>query len=1028
MKKILLTCWICVFCLGLTRLWAQERKVSGRVTDAAGETLVGVTVLVKGTTNGTITDIEGNYTIPISSDDATLTFSFIGMLSKDVQVGTQSMIDVSMQFDTDVLEEVVVVGYGTQRREAVTGSVSSLGGADLREIPAANISSSMQGRLPGVAIQQTSSEPGSTMQIRIRGVRSLTASNDPLIVLDGIPFPGSLNDINPNDVKSLDILKDASATAIYGSRGANGVVLITTYKGVKGQKPQISYNSFVGTKKLFAKYPMMDSQKLLRLRSEAGEYTVAGTPGSEPQFGPDEDPSVNTDFQDLLFKDNALFTSHDIGVRGGTETGAYTFGVSYFHDESLVPTQAFDRYAIRGALDQNLGDYIKVGFSTNNVYSLTQGNQVGIGFALSTTPMTSPYNADGSLKRTVSQVANDDFVLTEGVVNSLGDRWLSETRNFATYNNLYGEVQIPGVEGLRVRSNFGINFRQSNGGGFTGRGVNSFNQDQPSSASVSNSHTYDWTNENMLIYDRDINKHHVNFTGLYSASRNQFNRSRITADDIPEESFQFYNLGQAAGEIQIDPDDQQYILWGLQSLMGRVQYEYNDRYMLTATLRSDGSSRLAEGNKWNTYSALSVGWNLGNENFLNSISLINRLKLRLGYGETSNQAVDPYSTLGSLTTTPYNHGDATYVTGFYVNTLPNATLGWEYSSTVNVGVDFAILNNRLSGTIEYYETRTKDILLNLDLPPTSGVDSYVANIGETKNIGFEMSLNGIVLDNRNGWTVEAGLNFFSNRNELVALADGQEIDEGNQWFVGDPINVIYDYERVGLWQEGDPHLEVLEPEGAPGMIKVKYTGDYNEAGVPTRPIGPDDRQVRQVDPEWQGGFNTRVSYKGFDLSIIGFYQHGGTIISSLYGTTGNLNLLTGRLGNVDVDYWTPENTGAKYPGPTGPRSAENLKYSSTLGYFDASFLKIRTITLGYDLERLNFIQNSGISKMRLYFTAQNPFVLFSPYHSESGLDPESNSRGDENQAINSEYPERLLIQTVNAPRTRNYIIGLNLTF
>jgi hypothetical protein len=448
--------------------------------------------------------------------------------------------------------------------------------------------------------------------------------------------------------------------------------------------------------------------------------------------------------------------------------------------------------------------------------------------------------------------------------------------------------------------------------------------------------------------------------------------------------------------------------------------------MLTATLRSDASSRLAPGHKWHTYPAVSAGWNITKESFMHGITAIDMLKLRVGYGETSNQSIDPYATLGRLSAVPYNFNDQ-YTTGYYLSELSNPNLGWEYSTTWNFGLDFYLLNSRLSGAIEYYVQQTKDILLRVGMPSTSGVDNYMANIGKSQNTGFELSLNGVILDNFNGWTWDAGINLYANRNELLALASGRDRDESNHWFVGHPIDVIYDYEKIGLWQKEDKFLTVYEPGGNVGMIKVKYTGDYNADGSPTRRIGDADRQIMSVEPDFQGGFNTRVAWKDLDLSVIGAFKSGGILISSLYSSAGYLNMLSGRRGNVKVDYWTEQNTGAKYPKPGGLASGDNPKYGTTLGYFDASYVKIRTITLGYNFSP-QWTENVGIDKLRVYFTVQNPFVIFSPYNNETGMDPETNSYGDENVAVSTTIQSRLLTIGTNSPATRNYLIGLNLTF
>lgn len=1002
--------------------FAQNVTVRGKITKDDGQPLPGASVVVKGTTNGTTSNEQGNFQIS-APGDATLVISSIDFTSREIKVNNQSTVNVTLSSADKTLGEVIVVGYGTQRKEAITGSVASINGDKMREVPSPNVTQALQGRLAGVEISQTSTRPGATMQIRIRGIRSLSADNNPLIVLDGIPFIGSLADINPNDVKSIEVLKDASATAIYGSRGANGVLLITTDKGSKNRKPRINYSTYVGSQSIFAKYPMMNGPQFVALRAARGQYAN----------GQDEADDVNTDWQDLFYK-TGIVTDHNVSLSGGSEAGSYNFGMGYYLNQGIIPTQQYKRYSLRGSIDQQVGKNFRFGFTTNNNYNESQGNQVGLYNTLSMSPISTPYNPDGSMKRIIRMAADDQFIFTKDVVEQLkdNDQWLNEDRGFASYNAIYGEVKAPFLDGLKYRVNLGLDYVQFNNGAYTGQGVNSANPASISSASVDNRFTYHWTLENLLTYDHTFGgKHTVNAVALYSAEQNKYNRSNMSAQDIPADAFQFYNLGQAAGQLVINPANQDYQLWGLKSVMGRVMYSYDNRYMISATVRSDGSSRLAPGKKWHTYPAISVGWNIAKESFMQNITAINTLKLRVGFGQTSNQAIAPYSTLGRLDTRPYNFGPSTYSTGFYVSQLPNVDLGWEYSKTLNFGLDFSAFKNRLSGTIEYYVTKTEDILLGLGLPPTSGVSGYTANIGATQNKGFELSLNGTIINNVNGWTWEAGVNFYTNNNKLVSLASGQTRDEANWWFVGHNINAIYDYKKIGLWTDAkdsaDNYLNILEPGGTAGMIKVLYTGDYDANGRPVRAVGPADRQIMDVDPDFQGGFNTRVAYKGFDLGIVGIYRSGGILFSTIHGSNGYLNLLTGRRNNINVDYWTPTNTGAKYPNPAGPISNDNPRYASTLSYFDGSFMKIRTITLGYDLSR-SLIKNPNIN-MRMYFTAQNPFVMFSPFHKESGLDPETNSFGNENAAVNlSQNLRRILTVGFNTPSTRNYIVGVNLTF
>ncbi|WP_307307545.1 SusC/RagA family TonB-linked outer membrane protein [Epilithonimonas hungarica] len=919
------------------------------------------------------------------------------------------------------IEEVVVIGYGTQRKESVTGSVATVKGDALREVPSANITQALQGRTAGVDISQNSTKPGAAMQIRIRGTRSLSTNagaNDPLVVLDGIPFAGSLSDISSSDIKSIDILKDASATAIYGSRGANGVILVTTNRGTKGQKPRFSYNTFTGIQTLFSKYPMMDGPKFAKLRADAGIYTN----------GVDESNDNNTDWQSLYYKP-AIMTNHDLGVSGGTDGGNYNAGISYFKQDALIPLQNYERFSMRLALDQQVGKSFKFGFTTNTNYVETEGNGISSGAVVGYSPLVDPYK-DGSLRSLMNTAGGNDntWIYTRKRLNSLGGKYVDESKIFASYNNLYGELSLP-LNGLKYRLNVGLDYRTANSGNYTGVGIFNTNPTSASSAGRGNNQTYHWVLENLLTYDRTFGKHKINAVGLYSAENNRYISTYMSALNVPADFFQYYNLGQSPqADITVNPNDQIYSQTGLVSAMGRVMYTFDNKYMLTATLRADGSSRLAPGNKWHTYPAISLGWNVTNESFMQNVKALNLLKFRFGWGQTSNQAVNPYSTLGALTVTPYNFG-TTNSSGVYVNQAPNAELGWEYSKTQNYGVDFGLFNNRLTGTVEYYKTHTYDLLANKGLPASSGLSFVTKNVAETENKGLEFSLNGIIFNNPEGFSWDAGVNFYSNRNKILALSSGIDRDVNNLWFVGHNINSLYDFQYVGLWQAGDPYQSILEPGKADdiiGSIKVLYTGGYNADGTPVRAIGADDRQIIDTAPDWQGGFNTKFSYKNFELSAVGAFQHGGVLISTLYGSASYLNRLTGRGNNVDVDYWTPDNTDAYYPRPGRQLSGDNPKYSSTLAMFDASYLKIRTITLGYNVNK-EFLKDLQLNSLRIYFTVTNPFVLFSPYHKFSGMDPEPNSTGDQNQAV-SGYQSRQLVIGTNNPSTRNYLMGLNLTF
>ncbi len=1021
-------------------LSAQNVTLRGTVADVEGEPLIGVTVQVQGTTLGTVTDVEGNFTLLNVPPDAILEITYVGMSPQVIALNGRNSLQVVLEEDTELLDEVVVVGYGTMRREAVTGSVSSMQGDVLRDIPTGNVTTALQGRLPGVQMQQSSSQPGADMQIRIRGTRSLNADNDPLVVLDGIPFAGTLADINPNDIKSIDILKDASSTAIYGSRGANGVIMITTFKGMAGQKARVSYNGYYGAKTLFNRYPMMSGDELYEMRHAAGIYMEdLGGGNSRPTMGSDEVEGVNTDWQDLMFE-SGMMMSHDIGVSGGTAGGSYTFGAGYYEDTSLMPGQDYNRINLRANIDQSIGKYLRFGLTTNNNYNVTNGANIGMYNVLATSPLIDPFAEDGTLKPIVHSIADNYWTNTRERRLDLGDSYADNRKGYGSYNSLYGEVKIPGIEGLSYRINLGLNLRGFNRGQYQGMGVFSDTPTAASTGSLEKSLTYQWVVENIVTYDKYFDKHHINFTGLYSEEATHYDRSLVSALNIPSDHFQYWNLGQASkDDVTYDPNNQHFEEWGLKSWMGRFMYDYDSRYMLSVALRSDGSSRLSPGYKWHTYPSISAGWNIAREHFMENVDVVNNLKLRLGWGQTSNQAISPYATLGRLSLRPYNFGSTT-TTGAYVSEVPNTELGWEFSSTYNIGVDFSLLNNRLRGSADYYIVNTNDLLMKVNLPSTAGVGSYWANIGKSQNKGFELALSGTIIDDKNGWSWDAGLNFYANRNKIVELVSGKD-NEGNKeperdiinsWFEGYPINSIFDFEKIGLWQEGDPYLDILEPGGNVGMIKVKYAGEYNANGEPVRQIGADDRQIMSADPDWQGGFNTRVAYNNWDLNVIGTYQHGGILVSSLHAANGYLNMLSGRRGNVKVDYWTPDNTDAKYPLPGGLQSGDNPKYGSTLGYFDASYFKVGQITLGYNFDsEADWFRHSGITNARLYVTVQNAFVLFSPYHKESGLDPVTNSYGNQNAAVTGSLPYNattMLTVGTNTPQTRNFLVGINLTF
>ncbi|MBN8851630.1 MAG: TonB-dependent receptor [Sphingobacteriales bacterium] len=1026
-----------------SHLYAQNTiMVRGQVKNETGQPVPNASVIVKGQSKGVACDETGHFEIS-APPRGVLVISSVGFNQQEVPVKSQSAFSVVLTSVASTVNDVIVIGYGTQRKKDVTASIASISGEKVNEVPAVDISRALQGRIAGVEMSQTSSKPGSGMQIRIRGARSLNASNDPLVVLDGIPFPGYLNDISPSEIKSIDILKDASATAIYGSRGANGVILVTTNKGAAGQKAHISYNGYAGLKKVWGEYPMMNGPEYVALRKANN-----ATPGASIRTNTlDENDSVNTDWQKLLYQVGYV-TNQDLSITGGSERGNYSVGFTYFKDQAVIPLQYYERYSIRTSLEQKVGNLFRMGLVTNNYYVKSHDQNLGPYTTLNLTPIIRPQNPDGSWKSVVNlNTTGPNWAYTKHALNALGDAYIDLTRSYSSYNSIYGELRIPGVEGLKYRANLGLNFHQHDYGTYTGTGVFSGTPTTASSASISNTKAVGYTMENLLTYDRTFaGKHNVSAVALYSFEQNTNWYSSASANHLPSDAFQFYNLSYVLADQNgtSTVGGGSYSQNGLLSYMGRVQYSYDNRYMLSASFRSDASSVLAPGHQYHSYPAVSVGWNMKNEKFLSNVAFVDALKLRVGYGQTSNQAINPYQTLGALTTSPYNFGPSGYAMGYYVTQLPNPALGWEFSKTWNYGVEFSTLKSRLSGTIEYYTINTSNVLLSVGLPTTSGVSSYVANIGATQNKGVELSLNGVILDNYHGWTWQVGVNIYRNRNKLVSLYSGQPYDKGNLWFPGHPIDVAYDYKKIGLMSYADSssgYLKAAYPGGNVGMIKVAYNGKdtslHYTNGVPNRKnqagtaLNNDDRQIYDMQPDFEGGFNTSVSYKGFELGITGFFRSGGTLISTLYSSVGYLNNLNTRSGNnVKVEYWTPTNNHANDFSTFAPRpggvGGDNPAYGSTMGYFSASYLKVRTMTLGYSFDQ-KWMKTVGVQRLRVYCTVENPFVFFSPYTKMSHMDPETNSYADQNSAV-SAGPHRLLTIGTNTPSTRNFLFGLNVTF
>jgi len=1012
---------LCLSSMGMNA-WAQAREVSGQVTSDTGEGLPGVNVLIKGTSSGTSTNAEGRYTIGVPDNNTVLVFSFIGYTAEEVTVGSRSSVDVKMIPDIESLSEVVVVGYGTQKKSDVTGSVARVDEKALREVPTPSIGQALQGRTAGIQIDRTSSRPGAPVQIRVRGNRSIAnpgadgaSVNDPLLVIDGIPFSGSLNDINPDDIVSVDVLKDASATAIYGSRGSNGVVLITTKRGKTG-KPQITYDGYYGVNSVIGKYDLFNGQEYARFRDISG-YNQGNDPDPLAGFTDDERRSFaegrETDWQDVMYK-KGYITNHNINIAGGTETTKYSFGGGYFKETTVLPGQAFTRYSLRATIDQNIGKRIKIGLNSLNNVNITDGENANPMFQILTlSPLYRAYNDDGSINELPATGSIDNNTRNPLLINN-SELWKQQRKRLRTFNSLYGEVQI--TEGLRYRLNVGLDYFTDGLGDY--RGSNTpFQNGGVNTLQLRNEDNWSYTLENLLMYDKTFaEKHKLSVTGLFSAQELENTSYTLNMTDVLSDRVKFYNL-ELANTYQSGTGSN--YRWGLLSYMLRVNYNFNDRFLLTLTGRADGSSRLAPGNKWFYYPAAAFAWNIHNEAFMSGLTAISNLRLRLGYGRTSNQAVQPYSSLGRLARVPYNYGN-TGQYGVLVQSVPNPSLRWEFTSSPNIGIDFGLFGNRITGSVDLYHQQTSDILQSRTLPITAGIPgAYVQNIGKSENKGIEVTLSTVNFESRdNGFSWATDLNFFANREKVTELAEGSIQDINNGWFVGQPVDAIYDYQKIGIWQLNEADAAKAFDNSTPGQIKI---ADLNGNGIADQ----GDRTILgSTQPLWQGGMTNRFSFKGFDLSVVLFGRVGGKLVSTLYQGNASfpINSLEGRRNGPDVDYWTPENPTNNYPRP-GSIGNDN-RYGSTMGYFDASFLKIRSINLGYRLPA-SVLGKSGISSARVYVTANNPFqAFFSDYVKAGGLDPEATGRGGSSL---TGWGNRLTVQP-NTPLARGIIFGVSIQY
>lgn len=977
----------------------QNGSVTGKVTTAQGEPLPGVTVLIKGTTSGTITDFDGQFSLKGVNASDVLLFSFIGMQTQEIPVGSQTTFAIVLQEETIGVDEVVVVGYGVQKRSDITGSVTSVPSDRLGKVPVTNLMHAIEGSTAGLNVTQNSSVPGSSGTMQIRGVNSINANTSPFIVLDGIPFFGQTNDINPNDIESIEILKDASAVAIYGTRGANGVILITTKRGSqKDGKPVITYNGHVGVESIANKLTPMNPETFVQKYADYNTANGLSQTSVLPNASEIENYNLwlegkytPTDWMDEVSR-TGLLQDHSISISGGTDKVQYFVSGGFLDEKGVVKGYQYQRASFRSNIDAKINDYLKVGtsaFFTNNNYD---GGRVNFLEANAMSPFSKPRDENGNY--IIYPMAPEQLFANPllGLTKDRVDRALNLT------GNGYFEV-TPGIEGLKYRMNASYIYNIYRTANYSGRAAN----DNNGTASVSNWQTDNWVVENILSYTKDFGLHHIDFTGLYSAQKVTYFRSWANASGFINDALSYYDL-KAGVSQSVDSEGDEYTLL---SQMGRINYSYDSRYLLTVTARRDGYSAFgANTNKYGLFPSVAVGWNIANENFLKDNPTVNQLKLRLSYGETGNMAIGVNQTASTAATVQYPFGGTAY-TGVLYNTLGNGNLNWESTTSANIGVDFSLFDFRVSGTIEAYKTKTKDILLRRNLPGITGYGNIWANLGEMQNVGLDVTLKTINIQTDDfKWTTD--LNFSTYRNKILELYGDGKDDIGNRWFIGESLKIFYDYEKIGIWQEGED-TSTSDPVSQAGDLKFKdqLTVDTNGDGVADAgdgQISADDRIILgRTDPKWTGGITNTFTYKNFTLSAFLQISHGG--LKSNRDLTYADEAWRRNLP-ADFQYWTAENPSNYWPSLAAYKNYRGYGFAE-----DWSYVRLKDVTLSYSVPK-SFVSKYSIQGLTVFVTGRNLHTFTKWF----GWDPEMtyDSRGSGNW-------------TNNYPPVRTISFGVNLT-
>ncbi len=969
--------------------FAQNKTITGKVKGDDATALPGVTVLIKGTTQGTVTDANGNFSIPNVPENATLQFSFIGMKSKNVLVAGKSNLDIVLQTSDIGLDEVVVVGYGSQKKSDITGAVGSVSRERLEQIPNTNFAQALQGAIPGVTISTNSaSAEGGDMSILVRGRNSIEASNSPLIVLDGIPYNGSISEINPEDIESIEVLKDASSAAIYGSRGANGVILVTTKRGKIG-KPTISYNGYYGIQEIASLPDVMDGEQFWDFKNTRNPEQLTDSEREVYESG------EFTDWIDVTTRTGKK-QQHTLSLSGGTEKMNYFVSGTYLDVEGVAVGDDFQRYSTRFNFSADVTDWFSIGSNTQLSLADRSGFAPnwsgGTAGAYWMNPLTKAFDENGDV--TVYPWP-EDIYWGNPLAGTLAD---SKDKRYSVFTNNYATIKLPWVPGLQYKLNTGVEYSNRDRASYYGRDTKQGLESGGESDTRSRTDN-DYIVENILSYTKDFGKHSLFATALYSYQNSTYEEHRTEAQGFPNDVLTWF---QASTASLVTPSSG-YSNTTILSQMLRLNYSYDSRYLLTLTGRRDGFSGFGTNRKWGTFPSVALGWNIANESFFESVDFMNQLKLRASYGENGNQAVGPYETLARLSERSYLDGTST-APGYRPTKLGNPDLGWETTKSYNLGVDFGFFDGKLAGSIDAYNSNTSDLLLDRSISPVHGITSITENIGEVKNQGIELMINSYNIQNDDfTWTTSATFSYM--KNEIVSLygyldEDGNEIDDiGNRWFIGEPIRVNYGREFDGIWQLDDDIENSAQPDAIPGDAKIvdQITVDTDGDGIPDEAdgiINDDDRIIQgQLDPKLLWSLTNTVNYKAFTLTFFFHGVHGNQKSNSLKTD----NVWSSRRNTTQKDWWTPDNPTNEWIA----NSEDNQTHGASF-IEDAGFVRLKDVTLSYDLPT-SLTSKIGFNKLRVYASGRN-LLTFTNY---GGLDPELS--GDRDIPLQREYLVGLIL-------------------